>query len=308
MKILVAIDGSQPSITAVSVAKRLTLRVGSTIELLTVIADEPWTYGPWPIPVMALAPSDLERAQREVLARLDGIATDLAADGRTIRTLVRQGRAASEIVREADRFGADLILLGARGHGAVDRILVGSVSSEVVDLADCPVLVVRTPGLQRILLATDGSADGDLAARFVAPSGIFATAAIKVLSVVDAGMPWWTGMSPIDGMVAADAYADVVDEAERRAQNVARSTAEIIGLDGVEAEVAPRGGDVGSTIVEKATAWQADVVAVGTRGHGAVHRALVGSTSRQVLHQAPMSVLVVRPKRAVVTRARTSVA
>jgi nucleotide-binding universal stress UspA family protein len=115
-------------------------------------------------------------------------------------------------------------------------------------------------------------------------------------------------MSPVDGMVAADAYADVVDEAERRANKVARSTAQIMGLDGVEAEVAPCGGEVGSTIVEKATAWQADVVAVGTRGHGAVHRALVGSTSRQVLHQAPMSVLVVRPKRAVATRARTSVA
>lgn len=308
MKILLAIDGSEPSITAVSVAKRLTLPVGSTIELLTVIADEPWTYGPWPIPAMPLAPADLGRTQREVLARLDGIATDLAADGRTIRTMVRQGRAASEIVREADRFGADLILLGARGHGAVDRILVGSVSSEVVDLADCPVLVVRTPGLERILLATDGSADGDLAARFVAPSGIFGTAAVKVLSVVDAGMPWWTGMSPVDGMVAADAYGDFVDEAERHAKKVARSTAERMGFDRTEAEATPRCGEVGSTIVEKATAWHADVVAVGTRGHGAVHRALVGSTSREVLHHAPMSVLVVRPKRAVEARARTGAA
>jgi nucleotide-binding universal stress UspA family protein len=308
MKILLAIDGSQPSITAVSIAKGLTLPAGSTIELLTVVADDPWTYGPWPIPAMALAPRDLERAQREVLSRLDGIATDLAANGRTIRTMVRQGRAASEIVREADRFGADLILLGARGHGAVDRILVGSVSSEVVDQAGCPVLVVRTPGLGRILVATDGSADGDLATRFLGPSGIFGTAAIKVLSVVDAGMPWWTGMSPVDGMVAADAYADVVDAAARHAKQVVRSTAETIGFDHVEAEAAPRGGDVGSTIVEKASAWHADVVAVGTRGHGAMHRALVGSTSRQVLHQAPMSVLVVRPKRAVVTPARTGAA
>lgn len=308
MKILLAIDGSQPSITAVSVAQRLTLPVGSTIELLTVIADEPWTYGPWPIPVMPLAPRDMERTQREVLARLDDIAMDLAADGRTIRTMVRQGRAASEIVREADRLGADLILLGARGLGAVDRILVGSVSSEVVDHADCPVLVVRTHGLGRILMATDGSPDGDLAARFLGPSGIFGTAAIKVLSVVDPGMPWWTGMSPVDGMVAADAYANLVDAAERHAKKVAGSTAKSIGSDGVEAEAVRRGGEVGSTIVETATAWQADVVAVGTRGHGALHRALVGSTSRQVLHEAPMSVLVVRPKRAAVRSARIDAA
>ncbi len=308
MKILLAIDGSEPSFTAVAVAKGLTLPAGSEIELLTVVADDRWTYGPWPIPAMAHAQRDLERAQREVLARLEGIATALAADGRTIRTMVRQGRAASEIVREADRFGAGLILLGARGHGAVDRILVGSVSSEVVDQADCPVLVVRAPGLGRILLATDGSADGDLAARFLSLSGIFGTAAIKVLSVVDPGMPWWSGISPVDGMVGADVYANVVGAAERHAKKVARFTADTIGSDNVEAEAALRGGDVGSTIVEKANAWHADVVAVGTRGHGALHRALVGSTSRQVLHQAPMSVLVVRPKRAVVTSARTDAA
>ncbi|MGZ8515509.1 MAG: universal stress protein, partial [Candidatus Limnocylindrales bacterium] len=53
-------------------------------------------------------------------------------------------------------------------------------------------------------------------------------------------------------------------------------------------------GDVPSAILEDAAAWGADVIAVGTRGHGAVRRALIGSTSRYVLHHAPMSVLVVR--------------
>ena len=81
------------------------------------------------------------------------------------RTMVRHGRPASEIVIEADRFGADLIVVGARGHSAVERLLVGSVSSEVVDQAHCPVLVVRTPRFARVLLATDGSADGDRGGR-----------------------------------------------------------------------------------------------------------------------------------------------
>ena len=52
-------------------------------------------------------------------------------------------------------------------------------------------------------------------------------------------------------------------------------------------------GDVPSAILDAATTSRADLVVVGTRGHGVVHRALVGSTSRRVLHHAPMSVLIV---------------
>lgn len=308
MKVLLAIDGSDASMTAVSVVAALTLPADSTVELLTVTADDTWTYGPWPAVVMIQSSAALERAFADVRARLDTIAADLAADGRTIRTNVRHGRPASEVVLEAGRVGADLIVVGARGHSVVERLVIGSVSSEVVDQAHCPVLVVRTPGIARVLVATDGSADGDLAADFVGTSGIFGDPAIKVLSVVDPGMPWWTGLSPVDGMVAADTYTSVVDAAQRHALEVARTTAERLGSEHVVAEGPTRGGEVGSTIVAKATAWHADVVVLGTRGHGLLHRALVGSTSRHVLHQAPMSVLIVRPTPVAATSARTDAA
>lgn len=294
MKILLAIDGSDASMTAVSVANGLTLPADSTVELLTVIAEDTWTHGPWPAALVIQSPAALEQSIADVRTRLEMIAADLAADGRTIRTNVRHGRPASEIVLEAGRFGADLIVVGARGHSAVERLVIGSVSSEVVDEAHCPVLVVRRPGLARVLVATDGSPDGDLAADFVGTSGIFGDPAVKVLSVVDPGMPWWTGLSPVDGMVAADTYASVCDAAERHALEVARTTAERLGSEHIVAEAHPRGGEVGSTIVAEAGAWHADVVVLGTRGHGLLHRALVGSTSRHVLHHAPMSVLIVR--------------
>jgi nucleotide-binding universal stress UspA family protein len=308
MKILLAIDGSEPSITAVSAANALKWPAGSAIELLTVIADDTWTYGPWSTFAMGLAPAALDRALADVRARLDDIVDGLAADGRTIHTMIRHGRAASEIVIEADRFGADLIVVGARGHSTVERLVIGSVSSEVVDQAHCPVLVVRTPGIERVLVATDGSPDGHLAVEFVGRSGIFGDPVVKVLSVVDPGMPWWAGVTPVDGMVAIDAYATVADAAARHAQTVAKSSAEGLGFDHVVAEAPPRGGEVGSTIVAEASAWQADIVVLGTRGHGLLHRALVGSTSRHVLHEAPMSVLIVRPVRVAGTSARADAA
>jgi nucleotide-binding universal stress UspA family protein len=142
----------------------------------------------------------------------------------------------------------------------------------------------------------------------VGRSGIFGDPVVKVLSVVDPGMPWWAGVTPVDGMVAIDAYATVADAAARHAQTVAKSSAEGLGFDHVVAEAPPRGGEVGSTIVAEASAWQADIVVLGTRGHGLLHRALVGSTSRHVLHEAPMSVLIVRPVRVAGTSARADAA
>lgn len=294
MKILLAVDGSEPSLTAASLVTALPLPAGCSIELISVIADEPSTYGAWPasVPIPTPAP---DRTVAEVRASLDDIAARLGADGRTTCTIVRHGRPASEIIAEADRFGADLIVLGARGHSVVERLLVGSVSSEVVDQAHCPVLVVRTPRFARVLLATDGSTDGSAAAAFLRTSRIFGEPAVKVISVEDPGMPWWSGISPVDGAVAADAYATVMDAAATHARDVASSTAATLGAEHVVADVSPRGGQVGSTIVAEATDWQADVVVLGTRGHGMLHRALVGSTSRHVLHHAPMSVLIVRP-------------
>src|SRR5687767_13898973 len=162
MKILLAVDGSEPSLTAVSLVTSLSLPADSAIELMTVIADEPLTYGPWPASAAIRTPA-LDRTVSDLRARLDDIAAGLTTGTRTICTIVRHGRPASEIVMEADRFGADLIVVGARGHGTVERLLIGSVSSEVVDHADCPVLVVRTPQFARVLVATDGSADGDAA-------------------------------------------------------------------------------------------------------------------------------------------------
>ena len=48
-------------------------------------------------------------------------------------------------------------------------------------------------------------------------------------------------------------------------------------------------------IVNQAEAWKADLVVVGTRGHGLLQRMILGSTARTVLQHAPMSVLIVPP-------------
>ncbi len=131
------------------------------------------------------------------------------------------------------------------------------------------------------------------AATFVARSGLFGTPeAVHVVTVIDPIMPWWVGLAPVDGSAAMASVETVQVEARAQAAKAAAvAMTALADLPAVGATVAS--GDVPSAILEAATACRADLVVVGTRGHGVVHRALVGSTSRHVLHHAPMSVLIV---------------
>ena len=63
--------------------------------------------------------------------------------GFTAEPVCRLGNPAEEIMKVASKQHADLIVMGNKGLGAIDRILLGSVSTRVVQYANCPVLVVR---------------------------------------------------------------------------------------------------------------------------------------------------------------------
>ena len=65
-------------------------------------------------------------------------ALDIEAD-----EVVEVGEPAEVICEVAERYNADTIVIGSRGHGFVKRVLMGSVSSQVLHNAPCPVLVVR---------------------------------------------------------------------------------------------------------------------------------------------------------------------
>lgn len=296
MKVLLAIDGSDASMTALAATAALPLPPGSTVQLLSVLPDDRVVHGgAWPAAVLIRSEDVAAAARKEARERLEDLADRVAGEERTVTAAIREGRAASEILDAASDLSADLIVLGARGHSEVERLLLGSVSAEVVDHARCPVLVARTDRVGRILVATDGSPTADATIDLIASSSLFANATVRVMSVTDPGMPWWTGASPVDGMVAAQVYSDMIDAARDHAREVAAQAAERLGSEVAVEEAAHRGGDVPTAILAEAAAWNADIVAVGSRGLGMVRRLLLGSVSRDVLHHAPMSVLIVKP-------------
>jgi nucleotide-binding universal stress UspA family protein len=309
MKVLLAIDGSDASMSAVAATAALPMPSGSTVEIVSVVPD---TFAPegsvWPNVIRIDPPTDRDRILDDVARRLLDVGGRVRVGDRSVQIRVLEGRPATEIVAEASRFGADLIVVGARGLSAVRRLMVGSVSSEVVDNAPCTVLVARHAAVGRVLWATDGSPDADRVGDFFAETGLFEESEIRVTSVPDAGMPWWTGITPVDGATSIEFYAEAVELAEQRAIATADAGARRLGTPRTSATIARTRGDIATAILAEAESWHADVVAVGARSLGAVRRLLIGSVSRAVLHHAEMSVLIVRPPVGAVTEREAEVA
>ena len=78
------------------------------------------------------------------LAEAEGVARELRERGLSAEAVVQDGQPGPAIVQEAREWGANLIVIGTRGHTGIVRLLEGSVSRYVLDHAPCPVEVVHT--------------------------------------------------------------------------------------------------------------------------------------------------------------------
>ena len=138
--ILVAIDFSQTSEDAFAVAAELSRTYHSRVHLLTVVPNVNMPYAVEAVGVdyFALQRGMTDAAQEQLS---DFSARHPIQPGLLINA-VAEGPPASEIVNYAKEHAIDLIVLGAHGHGFVDRLLLGSVADGVPRHAPCAVLLV----------------------------------------------------------------------------------------------------------------------------------------------------------------------
>ncbi len=148
MKILLAVDGSVCSDAATEeLAKRpwppqSEVKVITAIEIPAPVGMEPWAVSPDYFENLEIAVRKAGQAILDsTLLKLKTI-TDKSLQ---ISSEIIQGSPAQVIVDEAEHWGADLIIMGSRGLGIWNRLLLGSVSNAVVHHAKCSVEVVRTP-------------------------------------------------------------------------------------------------------------------------------------------------------------------
>jgi nucleotide-binding universal stress UspA family protein len=143
MKILLAVDGSEYSAAAVEAVATRPWPSGSVVRVLTAIA-------PVVPPAAELwydAGGNIDRAQQELKTHAEqlttGVAEALRANGLRAETATLDGDPRSVIVDEAERWPADLIVIGTHGYTGIKRWLLGSVAQAVVSHAPCSVEVVR---------------------------------------------------------------------------------------------------------------------------------------------------------------------
>jgi nucleotide-binding universal stress UspA family protein len=141
--ILVPVDGSDAALAALECAVALAALSDAELSILTVYRHHGMLEASLSM-VRAKDPGPLDDVLR-------GHAQDIAEQAKTrareagaaqARAFVKNGPVARSIVAFPKEHGADLIVLGSRGAGAVDRYLLGSVSHKVTSVAECPVLVV----------------------------------------------------------------------------------------------------------------------------------------------------------------------
>ena len=150
-KILVSIDGSKESLDAADYGISLAKLFNAVVTVIHVLPQE-IRYGYDSVdaiqpdipstPVKGIVELSKQEVQAKLLNRIIEKAKEMNVNLQT-DIIVATRSVASEIVDYADKLDADLIIAGTRGRSGLKRILLGSVASEILRYADCPVLIVK---------------------------------------------------------------------------------------------------------------------------------------------------------------------
>ncbi len=275
-RLLVAVDGSEPSLHALRQSFNLTNHL---ITVLTVVP--PYTgdlrfVGVKDIESVLDAPRARALAAIQELARISPVA---------LKVLCTSGEPHEKIVAAAADEECDLIVLGVKGWDEIDHLLMSSTAARVIGASAIDVLIVphgAAAGWGRFLLATDGS-PANRAALFRAVELARAySSELFILYVIDLPPGFYTYVPAAQDVARAEARDCLL-----RAQKIAASL-------GVEAQTHFREGDSSEQIIRFARDQQISAIIMGTHGRTGLTRLLMGSTTERVTGFAPCPVLVVR--------------
>lgn len=297
-KILLATDGSAEAEMAATTAVNLSNNTHSELHILTV--------GPGYPAYDVRIPEVAEEFRQQTQEILDEQTKKIEeAGGKIAQAHLRlaehhpgfEHHPSDDVVGVAEEIGAGLIVLGSRGLGGMRRALMGSVSDSVVRHAHCPVLVVRGEPVSfptKILVATDGSREAELAATSAADLARSTGSELHIVSV----FPGSAYVHPYYEVRFPDAAERLRREAREERQEMLDEQVERIRKAGKDvAQTHIRTGEAAEEIVALAEEIGVGLIAIGSHGLGGIRRALIGSVSAAVVPHAHCPVMVVRPEK-----------
>jgi nucleotide-binding universal stress UspA family protein len=310
MNVLIAYDGSVCSTSAIEemTSAGLPRDVEAVVPSAVEHGAEPEALRPDDLPSPSPSLAVMARPARpSISAAQVSQAREIAAYGAElvrrycptwqVRSGIDVDPPAQAIVRQAQRWPADLVVVGSHGHSPQAGLVLGSVSQHV--LAGCPCAVrigrcPRSPGRQlvnpmseppRVLVAIDGSPGADAAVEALCqrdwPPGTTARVVTVVnLTMLTFGAELETGDAVYDG---TDVYRGRVESAAKRLRE-----------HGLIAEAAVIEGEAAPALLEDAANWHAECIFVGAKGHNRLAQVLLGSVSAALAERAACAVEVVR--------------
>jgi nucleotide-binding universal stress UspA family protein len=306
--LLIAFDGSAAAEAAVRAAGALFPGSRATVLTIHEPAISPATtfHAGGGLMAPELVERSLSELERELVAEAEAAAADgvrlAEAAGLSAEPAIAPGerRPWEPVLAAAAERGADVVVCGTRGHGAVARSVLGSTSSSLLHHADSAVLVVPEADVSSdgpALLAYDGSPAANEA--IAAAGRRLPGRPALVVHAWESPLRHSASGRALTGAPISE-LRGVSEDFETWIRDAADATIE----DGV-ALASKAGLEVSGEAVESSsTAWRvltataeshdAPVIVAGSQGHGRVASVLLGSVSAGLVHHAERPVLVIR--------------
>jgi nucleotide-binding universal stress UspA family protein len=283
--IVVGYDGSETSAAALKEASLLVKSNGGRLIIMHAVYFDKEEF--------AILPSQLEQRFEDgaglCRAAKAGAQAELGMDG-AVASLVCEGEPPQLLLETAENNRADLIALGTYGRKGFKRLLMGSVTSQVILNAGCDVLVVKKPCSERrgsyhsLLVPFDNSASSR-------------KALVRALELAK------SGNGEVTVLYVIPRYEELMDfiktesigkSLHHEADKIVSEARKLAVDNGAQLSTVVKEGRSADIITETADKLKSDLIVMGTHGWRGMEKALMGSTAERVIAQASCPVLIAK--------------